>query len=89
MSEEERTTATAFLKDRNLMQNTLKGIEKSGLVGEQKNGLLLFLLYLSRLFDEPLHAIIFGKSGSGKTYLQTKSKRMPAGRIREDNHQFE
>ena len=72
MTETEKTTATSYLEDKNLMQNTLQSIEKSGLVGEQKNGLLLFLLYLSRFFDEPLHAIIFGKSGSGKTYLQTK-----------------
>jgi len=72
MSKAEEQQARNFLKSRNLAQNTLKAIEKSGLVGEQKNGLLLFFLYLSRLLDEPLHAIIYGKSGSGKTYLQTK-----------------
>jgi len=83
MSETEKAEATAFLKDKNLIQNTLNGIEKSGLVGEQNNGLLLFLLYLSRFFDEPLHAIIFGKSGSGKTYLQTKvSECLPEESVR-------
>ena len=83
MTETETTTATSYLKDKNLMQNTMQSIEKSGLVGEQKNGLLLFLLYLSRFFDEPLHAIIFGKSGSGKTYLQTKvSECLPEESVR-------
>ena len=83
MSEAEKAEATSFLKDKDLIQNTLHGIEKSGLVGEQKNGLLLFLLYLSRFFDEPLHAIIFGKSGSGKTYLQTKvSECLPEESVR-------
>jgi DNA primase catalytic core len=72
MSRVEEQQALSFLKSRHLAQNTLRAIEKSGLVGEQKNGLLLFFLYLSRLMDEPLHAIIYGKSGSGKTYLQTK-----------------
>jgi len=72
MTRAEEQQAMNFLKSRQLAQNTLKAIEKSGLVGEQKNGLLLFFLYLSRLLDEPLHAIIYGKSGSGKTYLQTK-----------------
>jgi DNA primase len=72
MSRAEEQQAMNFLKSRNLAQNTLRAIEKSGLIGEQKNGLLLFFLYLSRLMDEPLHAIIYGKSGSGKTYLQTK-----------------
>ena len=72
-----------FLKTKGLVKNTLKSIEKSGLVGEQKNGLLLYFLYLSRLFDEPLHAIIFGKSGSGKTYLQTKiSECLPEESVR-------
>jgi len=83
MSETEKAEATAFLKDKNLIQNTLNSIEKSGLVGEKQNGLLLFLLYLSRFFDEPLHAIIFGKSGSGKTYLQTKvSECLPEESVR-------
>jgi len=49
MSEAEKAEATAFLKDKNLIKNTLYGIEKSGLVGEQNNGLLLFLLYLSQI----------------------------------------
>jgi len=72
MTETEERQAMAFLKGKNLVENTLQTIEKTGLVGEQKNALLLFFLYLSRLMDEPLHAIIFGKSGSGKTYLQTR-----------------
>ena len=83
MSEAEKAEATAFLKDKSLIKNTLVAIEKGGLVGEQQNGLLLFLLYLSRFFDEPLHAIIFGKSGSGKTYLQTKvSECLPEESVR-------
>lgn len=72
MTREEEREAMNFLQSKNLVTGTLKAIEKAGLVGEQKNGLLLFFLYLSRLMDEPLHAIIFGKSGSGKTYLQTR-----------------
>ena len=83
MTKEEENRAMKFLKAKGLVKNTLKSIEKSGLVGEQKNGLLLYFLYLSRLFDEPLHAIIFGKSGSGKTYLQTKiSECLPEESVR-------
>ena len=72
MSQEEERRASEFLTSSDLVKNTIKAIEKTGLVGEEQNGLLLFFLYLSRLFDEPLHAIIYGKSGSGKTYLQTR-----------------
>ena len=54
MTKEEEREAMNFLKGKELVKNTLATIEKSGLVGEQKNGLLLFLLYLSRFLDEPL-----------------------------------
>ena len=83
MSAKEQNEAGRFLKSANLVQNTLKAISKSGLIGEEKNGLLLFFLFLSRLFEEPLHAIIYGKSGSGKTYLQTKiSECLPEESVR-------
>ncbi len=83
MTTTEQKEAERFLKTNNLVQNTLSSISKSGLIGEQKNGLLLFFLYLSRLFDDPLHAIIYGKSGSGKTYLQTKiSECLPEESVR-------
>ena len=83
MSRQEETKAQSFLESRNLIKNTMDFIEKSGLVGEKRNGLLLFFLYLSRMFSEPLHAIIFGHSGSGKTYLQTKiSECLPEESVR-------
>jgi len=72
MTVQEEKEALALLKNKQLVKKTMEAITGTGLVGEQKNGLLLFFLYLTRLFEEPLHAIIFGKSGSGKTYLQTK-----------------
>jgi len=72
MSGEEKEQATKFLKSPKLIKRTLETVQQTGLIGEHKNGLLLYFLYLSRLMDEPLHAIIFGKSGSGKTYLQTR-----------------
>ena len=83
MSRQEESKAQSFLESRNLLKNTMDFIEKSGLVGEKRNGLLLFFLYLSRMFSEPLHAIIFGHSGSGKTYLQTKiSECLPEESVR-------
>ena len=83
MTEQEIKSSEEFLKSKNLVKNTLNLITQSGLVGEQKNGLLLFFLYLSRLQDEPLHAIIFGKSGSGKTYLQKRiSECLPEEAVR-------
>ena len=83
MNQQEKETALKFLKEPGLVKRTLQTIQQTGLVGEQKNGLLLYFLYLSRLMDEPLHAIIFGKSGSGKTYLQTRiSECLPEESVR-------
>jgi len=83
MTIEERKAAERLLKSKDLVKHTLKLISQSGLIGEQKNGMLLYFLYLSRITDEPLHAIIFGKSGSGKTYLQTKvSECLPEESVR-------
>jgi DNA primase len=83
MTAPEQKQAYSLLRGKDLVKHTLKLISQSGLIGEQKNGLLLFFLYLSRITDEPLHAIIFGKSGSGKTYLQTKvSECLPEEAVR-------
>lgn len=83
MTPQEKKASQNFLSEDNLVQRTLETLSKTGLVGETKNGLLLYFLYLSRFFDEPLHAIIFGKSGSGKTYLQTKiSECLPEESVR-------
>ncbi len=85
MSEDEKQTALSFLKGKGkgLGKKTLELIQQSGLIGEEKNGLLLYFLYTSRLMDEPLYAIIFGKSGSCKTYLQTKiSECLPEESVR-------
>jgi DNA primase len=83
MTEQEKQAAQNYLTEKELVKRTLETLSKTGLVGETKNGLLLYFLYLSRFFDEPLHAIIFGKSGSGKTYLQTKiSECLPEESVR-------
>jgi DNA primase len=83
MTAPEKQAAEAFLKEPELVQRTLDTLSRTGLIGEQKNGLLLYFLYLSRFFEEPLHAIIFGKSGSGKTYLQTRiSECLPEESVR-------
>ena len=55
------------------MKRTQEYIGKIGLIGEEKNGLLLFFILLTRMFKDPLHALIQGKSGSGKTHLLKKT----------------
>lgn len=68
-SSEQLRAAEQFLKSKSLMKQTESHIQNIGLVGEEEKGMLLFFILLTRLFQNPLHALVQGKSGSGKTYL--------------------
>jgi len=72
MNDKDKREALKLLRSKNLPSDVRKLLNKSGLIDESSNGLLLFTIYLTRFFKQPLHAIIFGSSGSGKTYLQSK-----------------
>jgi len=64
--------AIKFLQSENLLQKTNELIGKSGMIGEETNRLLMYLVFTSRLREQPLHIISLGASGTGKTYLQEK-----------------
>ncbi|OEK08206.1 hypothetical protein A8C32_01710 [Flavivirga aquatica] len=59
----------SFLKDPNLLQRINIAIEKVGVVGEENTRLLLFIIATSYQSKQPLHGLIQGSSGSGKTKL--------------------
>jgi DNA primase len=61
-----------FLKQKKLLQELNKLIEKSGIIGEENSRLLLFIIASSYKTKSPLHAIVQGSSGSGKTHLISK-----------------
>lgn len=63
---------TTFLQQDNLLQELNKLIEQSGIVGEANSRLLLFIIASSYKTKQPLHAIVQGSSGSGKTHLISK-----------------
>ncbi len=62
-------SAKDFLNQSALTENTYKLFGSLGLIGEQDNATLLFFIFLTRFFKNPLHAIVMGSTGSGKTYL--------------------
>jgi len=72
LSEERRGRAVRYLKANKLMQRTGEDIGKSGVIGEEINRLLMYLVFTSRLREYPLHIVSLGASGTGKTYLQEK-----------------
>ena len=72
LSTEEINEAKIYLSAPNLMNRTKEDIGLSGVVGEQDNRLLMYLIFTSRKRENPLHIISLGSSGIGKTHLQEK-----------------
>ncbi len=72
LSETAKRKAIKYLNSSGLMERTGQDIGKTGMVGEENNRLLMYLVFTSRLREQPLHIISLGASGIGKTYLQEK-----------------
>jgi DNA primase len=67
-----RQTAVNELKKEKLIERHNKMIGLTGIVGEEKNRMVAYLIYTMRKQQNPLHVMFLGASGSGKTYLQEK-----------------
>ena len=72
LSATEEKAAIKFLKSNDLLTKTNELIEQSGVIGEETNRLLMYLIFTSRKSHNPLHCISLGSSGAGKTHLQSK-----------------
>lgn len=72
LTEEEVRAARAFLEAPELLQHTNQLIGESGVIGEETNRLIMYLVFTSRKREQPLHVISLGSSGTGKTHLQEK-----------------
>lgn len=72
LSEQRYRKALNYLKAPKLMERTNNDIGRTGMIGEENNRLLMYLVFTSRLREQPLHIISLGASGTGKTYLQEK-----------------
>jgi hypothetical protein len=72
LSKDERLAAETFLKSENLLQATNNKIGQSGMIGEESNRLLMYIIFTSRKLAQPLHIVSLGASGTGKTHLQEK-----------------
>ncbi len=72
LSAEEIKTAQVYLSAPNLIQRTMEDIGNAGVIGEETNRLLMYLIFTSRKRENPLHIISLGSSGIGKTHLQEK-----------------
>ncbi len=64
--------AIEFLSKPNLIKRWNDLIGKAGVVGEENNRIFLMAIAITHKMREPLHALIQGSSGSGKTHLMAK-----------------
>jgi len=69
MSDAERASALALLRDPALLDRILADFERAGVVGEHTNKLVGYLAAISRKLPEPLAVIIQSASAAGKTSL--------------------
>ncbi len=72
LTPEERSSAEALLKTRDLFTRLNELIGKAGVVGEEQTRLFLFVIASSYRMPGTLHALVQGSSGSGKTHLIVK-----------------
>jgi len=72
LTEEERAEAVQFLSKPHLLKRTNDLIGESGVIGEETNRLIMYLVFTSRKREQPLHIVSLGSSGTGKTHLQEK-----------------
>lgn len=70
LTEQETKEALDLLQSHNLLPITNDLIGKSGIIGEETNRLIMYLIFSSRKREQPLHIISLGSSGTGKTHLQ-------------------
>lgn len=72
LTPDERAEAINFLMQPSLMQRTGELIGKAGVIGEEYNRLLMYIIFTSRKRENPLHIISFGSTGAGKSHLQER-----------------
>lgn len=72
LTEFRKQELTKLLQSKNLFTKLNGLIGKTGIVGEEKNRLIMWTVFTSRLMETPLHIICLGASGTGKTYLQER-----------------
>lgn len=71
-----KAACLSFLQKADLAESLNRLIGASGVVGEETARLFLFMIALSYKMPEPLHALLQGTSGSGKTHLLTGVARL-------------
>ena len=65
----DKIKAIEFLKSEDLLRKLDERLELTGVVGEERTRMLLFVVASSLISSQPLHAIVQASSGAGKSHL--------------------
>lgn len=66
---EKQSDCVQFLRTKNFMKGIDELIQQAGVVGEESTRRLLFVIASTYKMSTPLHALVQGTSGSGKSHL--------------------
>jgi hypothetical protein len=69
LSAQDESAALALLRDPHLAERIVADVERCGVVGEATNGLVAYLVAVSRKLDSPLAVLVQSTSASGKSSL--------------------
>lgn len=72
LSKKEICEAEALLASDTLLYDILKMIKRAGVAGEERNTLIHYLVFTSRITEDPLSVVVKGESSVGKSYGVSK-----------------
>jgi hypothetical protein len=76
--------ALTLLRSPHLFGHYLEAIERSGVVGEERNAEVLLIVGVSRVLEKPINLIIKAPSSAGKNHLASRGLRLfPRDAVRE------
>lgn len=88
LSEEQENAARAKLTAPGLLSWTSERLAASGIIGEEKNRMILYVAMTSRLLESPLSVFCMARSGVGKSYLQERVAACFPDHCKLENTQF-
>lgn len=88
LTSEQESAALARLRMPGLLTYTGEQLGASGIIGEERNRMILYVAMTSRLLDSPISVFCLARSGVGKSYLQERVAACMPEHSRLENTQF-
>lgn len=76
ITEDRINRALKLLQQANLLHLLLIGLNRIGIIGEERNKLMCYLAYTSRITDMPISIVFKGESATGKSWVSGRTLRL-------------